>query len=129
LLEPGRSLVVNNGFVVSEVVLVSRKTYTDLDRWVYLDAGKFNGLFETLNETTKYPIVTSKDGPDNETAEAILAGPTCDSMDTLYEHYKYVLPANLKAGDRVYFLSAGAYTASFASVGFNGFPPIETYAM
>jgi ornithine decarboxylase len=36
---------------------------------------------------------------------------------------------DLKIGDRLYFLSAGAYTASYASVGFNGFRPIKTYIM
>jgi ornithine decarboxylase len=50
-------------------------------------------------------------------------------MDILYEDYKYRLPVDLKIGDRLYFLSTGAYTGSYASVGFNGFPPIKTYIM
>ena len=58
-----------------------------------------------------------------------MAGPTCDSMDIMYEDYKYSLPTNLKPGDRVYFLTTGAYTSSYASVEFNGFPPIKTYIM
>jgi ornithine decarboxylase len=129
ILEPGRSLVGNAGILMTEVVLISRKNNTALNRWVYLDAGKFNGLIETLDESIKYPIITSKDVPGVKEAEVILAGPTCDSMDILYEKYKYRLPVDLKIGDRLYFLSAGAYTASYASVGFNGFPPIKTYIM
>jgi ornithine decarboxylase len=129
ILEPGRSLVGNGGILVSEVVLISRKNNTALNRWVYLDSGKFNGLIETLEESIKYPIVTSKDQAGGKETEVILAGPTCDSMDILYEDYKYRLPVELKTGDRLYFLSAGAYTASYASVGFNGFPPIKTYIM
>ncbi|MDR2418091.1 MAG: type III PLP-dependent enzyme [Treponema sp.] len=129
ILEPGRSLVGNSGILVSEVVLVSRKNNTALNRWIYLDAGKFNGLIETFDESIKYPIVTSKDMPGAKEAEVILAGPTCDSMDILYEKYKYRLPIDLKTGERIYFLSAGAYTASYAAVGFNGFPPIKTYIM
>ena len=35
----------------------------------------------------------------------------------------------LKAGDKVYWLSTGAYTSTYASVAFNGFPPIKTYYM
>ena len=31
--------------------------------------------------------------------------------------------------DKVEILSAGAYTASYASVGFNGFAPIRTYCI
>jgi ornithine decarboxylase len=129
ILEPGRSLVGNSGILVSEVVLISRKNNTALNRWVYLDTGKFNGLMETLDESIKYPIVSGKDAPGCKEAEVILAGPTCDSMDILYEDYKYRLPVDLKIGDRLYFLSTGAYTASYASVGFNGFPPIKTYIM
>jgi ornithine decarboxylase len=129
VLEPGRSLVGNSGILISEVVLVSRKNNTALNRWVYLDTGKFNGLIETMDESIKYPIVTSKDAPGTKEAEVIIAGPTCDSMDILYENYKYRLPVDLKIGDRLYFLSAGAYTASYASVGFNGFKPIKTYIM
>jgi ornithine decarboxylase len=129
ILEPGRSLVGNAGILVTEVVLISRKNNTALNRWVYLDAGKFNGLIETLDESIKYPIITSKDAPGVKEAEVILAGPTCDSMDILYEDYKYRLPVDLKVGDKLYFLSTGAYTASYASVGFNGFLPIKTYIM
>jgi ornithine decarboxylase len=129
ILEPGRSLVGNSGILISEVVLISRKNNTALNRWVYLDTGKFNGLIETLDEAIKYPVITGKDLPGAKEAEVILAGPTCDSMDILYEDYKYRLPVDLKIGDRIYFLSTGAYTASYASVGFNGFLPIKTYIL
>ena len=128
-LEPGRSLVGDSGILVTEVVLISRKTNTALNRWVYLDTGKFNGLIETLNEAIKYPIVTENEDNEAEEEEVIIAGPTCDSQDIPYENHKYLLPVNLKIGDKLYFLSAGAYTASYASVCFNGFPPIKTYIM
>jgi ornithine decarboxylase len=129
VLEPGRSLAGSAGVLVSEVVLISRKNNTALNRWVYLDVGKFNGLIETLGESIKYPIVTDKDILGGKEAEVILAGPTCDSVDILYENYKYRLSADLKIGDRIYFLSAGAYTSTYASVGFNGFPPLKTFVM
>jgi ornithine decarboxylase len=128
-LEPGRSLVGDSGVLIAEVVLISRKTHTALNRWVYLDTGKFNGLIETLNESIKYPIITESEDEEAEEEEVIIAGPTCDSQDILYENHKYLLPVNLKIGDKLYFLSAGAYTASYASVCFNGFPPIKTYIM
>ena len=59
----------------------------------------------------------------------ILAGPTCDSADVLYEKTSYELPLDLAVGDRIDILSAGAYTSSYASVGFNGFPPLRTYCL
>lgn len=123
ILEPGRSLVGDAGVMVSEVVLVSRKSSTALERWVYTDVGKFNGLIETLDESIKYQILTDKEG---ETEEVILAGPTCDSMDIMYENHKYSLPLSLEAGDRIYWLATGAYTSSYCSVEFNGFPPLQT---
>jgi ornithine decarboxylase len=129
VLEPGRSLVGDSGILGTEVVLVSRKSHSALDRWVYLDAGKFNGLIETLDESIKYPIITHRDAPDCEEEDVILAGPTCDSMDILYQYHKYQLPLDLKIGEKLYVLSTGAYTASYASVFFNGFPPIKTYIM
>ncbi|MDR0910290.1 MAG: type III PLP-dependent enzyme [Spirochaetaceae bacterium] len=129
VLEPGRSLVGSSGILVSEVVLVSRKNNTALNRWVYIDAGRYNGLLETLDEAIKYPLFTSKDSADVKENEVIIAGPTCDSMDILYEQHKYRMPVDLKIGDRVYFLSTGAYTGSCASVNFNGFAPIKTYFM
>ena len=129
ILEPGRSLVGNSGILISEVVLISRKNNTALNRWVYQDTGKFNGLIETLGESIKYPVYTLKDHPDAKMGEVILAGPTCDSMDIMYEDCKYKLPLDLKVGDRLYWLSTGAYTSSYASVEFNGFPPIKTYFM
>ncbi|AGT44003.1 type III PLP-dependent enzyme [Treponema pedis] len=129
ILEPGRSLVGDSGILMTEVVMISRKNNTALFRWVYLDTGLFNGLIETLNESLKYPIVTDKDEDCKKRGDVVLAGPTCDSMDIMYEDYKYSLPTTLKPGDRVYFLTTGAYTSSYASVEFNGFPPIKTYIM
>jgi len=50
-------------------------------------------------------------------------------MDTMYENYMYELPLSLAVGDRLYWLSTGAYTSSYSSVEFNGFPPLETFVI
>ncbi|CAK0757620.1 ornithine decarboxylase [Gammaproteobacteria bacterium] len=123
-LEPGRGLVGDAGVLVSEVVLIAKKSRTDLKRWVYTDVGVFNGLIETLDESIKYPIHTDRQG---ETGGVMLAGPTCDSLDIMYEDYPYQLPLSLEIGDRLYWLSTGAYTASYSAIEFNGFPPLKTY--
>lgn len=124
ILEPGRSLISNSGILVSEIVLISRKSHTALHRWIFNDVGKFSGLIETLDEAIKFPIYSEKTG---EAEEVILAGPTCDSADIMYEQYKYELPLNLATGDRLYWFSTGAYTTSYSSVEFNGFPPLKSY--
>ena len=124
ILEPGRSLIANAGILVSEVVLVARKSRTAVERWVYTDVGKFSGLIETMDEAIKFPIWTEKKG---EMEEVVIAGPTCDSADIMYENYKYGLPLNLAIGDRLYWLSTGAYTTSYSAVEFNGFPPLKSF--
>ncbi|MGH1462157.1 MAG: type III PLP-dependent enzyme [Neptuniibacter sp.] len=126
ILEPGRSLVGDAGVIVSEVVLISRKSSTALERWVYTDIGVFNGLIETLGEAIKYHIAADKDG---EVDEVILAGPTCDSLDIMYEHHKYELPLSLEIGDHIFWFSTGAYTTSYSSIEFNGFPPLEYHIL
>ncbi len=123
-LEPGRGLVGDAGVLVSEIVTIAKKSKTDLKRWIYTDVGIFNGLMETLGESIKYPVYTEKKG---ETGDVIMAGPTCDSLDIMYEHFKYQLPLSLESGDRLYWLSTGAYTASYSAIEFNGFPPLKTY--
>ena len=126
MLEPGRSLVAEAGVIQAEVVLVSRKSRSDERRWVYLDVGKFSGLAETLNESIKYPLRTSRGGASGP---VILAGPTCDSADILYEKTGYELPLDLECGDRIEILNTGAYSSSYASVNFNGFPPLRTLCL
>ena len=59
--------------------------------------------------------------------EVIIAGPTCDSADILYENFKYTLPLNLAISDRIYWLSTGAYTSAYSAIEFNGFPPLKSY--
>jgi len=126
IVEPGRSLVGDAGIIQSEVVLISDKGDGG-KRWVYLDAGKFNGLAETMDESIKYRIETP--GRGGPSGPVVIAGPTCDSADILYEKTEYRLPLGLEVGDRVEIQSTGAYTSSYASVGFNGFPPMRTYCI
>lgn len=127
IVEPGRGMVGNAGIVLAEVVLIASKSKIDPTRWVYLDIGKFGGLIETMDETIHYPLTTSRDSEQGSTSRVILAGPTCDSADVLYEKTAYLLPDTLDAGDRITFHSAGAYTTTYASQSFNGFKPLAEH--
>jgi len=106
IIEPGRGMVGNAGVIEAEVVLISKKSDEDKSRWVYLDIGKFNGLAETM-----------------------VAGPSCDSVDVLYEKEPYLLPISLEIGAKVLIEGTGAYTTTYSSVGFNGFPPLKSYVI
>ncbi|MBR0649859.1 type III PLP-dependent enzyme [Roseomonas terrae] len=125
LIEPGRFMVGDAGVVSSEVVLVSRKGKDDPVRWVYLDIGRFGGLAETEGEAIKYAFRTPHEGGAD--GPVTIAGPTCDSTDTLYEKSNYRLPLALDCGDRVELLSTGAYVTSYASQNFNGFRPLAEH--
>jgi ornithine decarboxylase len=97
IVEPGRSLVGDSGIIEAEVVLISKKGYEDDVRWVYLDIGKFGGLAETMDEAIKYRIQTPE--RSGAAGPVVLAGPTCDSADILYEKYRYKMPLSLQVGD------------------------------
>ena len=125
ILEPGRGIAGDAGVIGAEVVLISRKSYDDERRWVYLDIGRFGGLAEVMDECIEYRIRTPRDGGPE--GPVILAGPTCDEVDILYERADYRLPLALEVGDRIEILSTGAYTATYASVGFNGFAPLREF--
>jgi ornithine decarboxylase len=125
LVEPGRFIVGDAGVLSSEVVLVSRKERDDPVRWVYLDIGRFGGLAETEGEAIKYRFRTPHDG--GAEGPVTIAGPTCDSTDTLYEKSNYRLPMALDCGDRVELLSTGAYVTTYASQNFNGFRPLAEH--
>ena len=124
IIEPGRGMVGNAGILETEVVLISKKSEEDDVRWVYLDIGKFGGLAETMDESIRYPIRTPRDG--DEMAPCVLAGPTCDSADVLYEREPYALPVSLEIGDKLLIEGTGAYTSTYAAVAFNGFAPLKT---
>lgn len=127
MAEPGRGMVAEAGHIAAEVMLVSRKSSSDLHRWVYLDIGRFSGLAETEGEAIRYQIATPHDG--GETGPCVLAGPSCDSADILYEKRPINLPLALRDGDRVMIRNCGAYTSSYSSVGFNGFPPLDVIVL
>lgn len=125
LIEPGRAIVASAGKLRSEVVLVTERIYGGRQRWVYLDVGRYGGLAETEGEAIQYQL--EFDDTSSATMPSVVAGPTCDSHDVLYEDAMYDLPVSLTAGDFVTFRNTGAYTSTYASIGFNGFAPLHEH--
>ncbi len=123
LIEPGRAMVADAGVVVAETVLVCQRNPADERRWVYLDIGRYGGLAETEGEAIRYRI-TAGSGPSGP---VVLAGPSCDGVDVMYEKTPYRLPLALTAGDQVLIHDTGAYVTSYASQNFNGFPPLTEH--
>jgi hypothetical protein len=74
-------------------------------------------FLRSANISIYYPVLErSKSQPAHQN-RAFLAVP-------LYEKAPYKRPVSLTIGDEILFESAGAYTATYSSVGFNGFSPL-----
>jgi ornithine decarboxylase len=109
-LAPGRALVGEAGILVTSVI---GKALRSSEKWLYTDVGVFNGLMETVGGI-KYPMLTAK---EKATSKWVLSGPSCDSFDVISTEAE--LP-ELEIGDKIYIMSAGAYTTAYASE-FDGF--------
>src|SRR6202000_3512481 len=96
-------------------------------RWVFPAIGNSPALPETIGESIRYPIRTTHDR--DETVPCVIAGPTCDSVDVLYEKTPYPLPVTLAIGDKVLIEAGGAYTAHYSSVGLHGYPPLRQFVI
>ena len=118
LVEPGRGLVGNAGIMAASVI--NRATRGERE-WLYLDAGAFQGLIEMLDfYGFNYPVISERNG--EPLAPFVLSGPTCDSADVI--KHQAMLPAGITLGDRVYILTAGAYSNSMER--YNGIDFPET---
>ncbi len=118
MIEPGRGVVASAGVLVASVIArVERRGNT----WLFLDAGTYNGLFETMayQGSLRYSVTSMR--PVGNAGEALfeLAGPTGDSPDVISR--ESLLPQDIAVGDKLIFHNVGAYNLFFVST-FNGFP-------
>ena len=112
--EPGRAITANNGALLTEVIYVKPG---DNKRFVIVDAAMNDLLRPTLYEA-HHPIVTLAP-PQPAIGKADIVGPVCETGD--YLGLDRDMP-DLRAGDRLAVLSAGAYGAVMASA-YNTRPP------
>lgn len=122
LAEPGRGLVAD-AYVL--VVGVFAKTKRDTGHWVYVDAGAYNALLETMayQGSMRFRVELLRDS-DAEPEQYVLTGPTGDSLDVIDK--EALLPSDVKPGDKLVIRDAGAYSFTLATR-FNGFPTPPTY--
>ncbi len=116
ILEPGRGLVGPAGVLVTEVVGTASRGE---ERWVYVDAGVFNGLIEA-RDNFRYPIVA--EAQRGELIPWIVAGASCDSADVIQEGV--LLPRGLTEKDRLLIFSTGAYVNSLENYNGMRFPDL-----
>jgi len=58
-----------------------------------------------MDESIRYAIRTPHDGA--EMTPCVLAGPSCDSADVMYEKLPYPLPVTLEIGDKLLIEAPG----------------------
>ncbi|MBI5725883.1 MAG: type III PLP-dependent enzyme [Planctomycetes bacterium] len=115
IAEPGRALAGPAGMLICRVIgrsIRNNKNYYYLDDGVY---GDFSGI---LFDHCKYEVYTLT---RTQKFLSILAGPTCDSLDTI--SLSQELP-ELDVGGVVYVPNIGAYSCASALT-FNGIPPAK----
>ena len=124
IIEPGRGLVAKSmALVVSVIAKIKRPN----GHWLYLDAGAYNALLETMayQGSLRYQVsaLGSLSGPQES---FILTGPTGDSLDLIDK--EALLPASVDVGDKLLFHDTGAYSSVLATP-FNGFPRVPLYVL
>lgn len=112
--EPGRFIVANTASIITTVI--GRET-RGAQEWLFLDTGVFQCLVEVLEFHRLLQKVVPLKVNDTPERAYTLAGPTCDSDDTIEQGVQ--LPENLQIGDKLVITLAGAYTLAYGS-DFNG---------
>ena len=125
VIEPGRAIVATSAVLISSVIARIKR---GRNMWLFMDAGAYNSLFETLESQTamRFEVKTSdsKKYDKRKMTNYTITGPTCDSIDTMMKSVH--LPSELEVGDRLYFQDVGAYSIALAN-SFNGFSPPRAY--
>ncbi|MBV1952145.1 MAG: type III PLP-dependent enzyme [Cycloclasticus sp.] len=107
IAEPGRFLSAPAMEAISTVMGKAKRGNT---MWYYLDDGVYGSYSGQIFDHVTYPLTTF--GDKKKTAHAVIAGPTCDSIDVIADEIK--LPP-LSIGDLVIGHQMGAYTYATAT--------------
>ena len=117
IAEPGRFLVGPAGVLVTQVI---GRTFRNNKNYYYLNDGIYGDFSGMVFDHCTYEFRTLRRGQKYLSA---LAGPTCDSFDTLSTDAEV---PELYVNDVVYVKNIGAYSSASAAANFNGFPPAKT---
>lgn len=107
--EPGRRLVGTAGILVSRVLYVKD---TPEKRFVIIDAA-MNDLVRPAMYEARHSIVPVKQSLEAGIKPASVVGPICESSDSFGD--SFALPDDIREGDFIAILQAGAYGSSMAS--------------
>lgn len=134
VLEPGRAVAAPAGAMLTSVIGIAKRP--DGNNWLYIDAGVYCGLFETI-DNIRYQVKVvplPEDSLESKFLHTIqhqnfsktdadglhtylIGGQTCDSTDKLFA---FTTPNPVLVGDRLLFQNIGAYSYGMET-SFNGF--------
>ncbi|MFZ5802208.1 MAG: type III PLP-dependent enzyme [Candidatus Omnitrophota bacterium] len=120
IAEPGRFLVGPAGILVTQVI---GRAFRNNKNYYYINDGIYQDFSGMVFDHCKYEFKTLRRGHKFLSA---LAGPTCDSFDTLSMNME--IP-EMYLNDVVYVKNIGAYSSASAVSNFNGFPPAKIIAV
>ena len=120
IAEPGRYISAPSAIAVATVM---GRALRGERWWYYLDDGLYGSYSGQVYDHAHYPVEALV--PAGKTFPAVLAGPTCDSIDVINERLE--LP-KLDVGDLIVGREMGAYTWASASE-FNFFPRATVLAL
>ncbi|THB69720.1 MAG: type III PLP-dependent enzyme, partial [Gammaproteobacteria bacterium] len=107
IAEPGRYISAAAMTSISRIVGKARRNDKT---WYYIDDGVYGSFSGMIYDHAQYPLTVYSDIPELE--EAVIAGPTCDSIDVIA---KDILLPPLNIGDLIIGEQMGAYTSASAT--------------
>jgi ornithine decarboxylase len=110
ICEPGRFI---SGEAVTLIASVIGTSVRNGVKWYYIDDGLYGSFSGRLFDGCSYEVLTNR---NTKWERAVLAGPTCDSFDVIYND---CLMPPLSIGDMLIFPAMGAY-CSVSATDFNG---------
>ena len=116
IFEPGRLIAANAGVLVSEVIYVKQG---DAKTFLIIDAGMNDLIRPALYDSFHEIVPVREPRPGSPRIAYDVVGPVCETSDLFAAGRS--LP-QLKSGDLVAILTAGAYGATMASA-YNARPP------
>jgi diaminopimelate decarboxylase len=118
LLEPGRSVIADAGFVLTTVRNQKERPLPDgtIDSWLLTDAG-YNIMLSMNNYKWYYHMLSASRAAEVHETKYKIAGPLCDGGDVYFDiegsnklpEYR-LLPKNVEVSEVLALLNCGAYS-------------------
>jgi ornithine decarboxylase len=103
IIEPGRFIAGPSTKLVSEIIAIH-------DNDIIIDSSVYQGNTDAIFQDSLKLIIEGELGERDEGREYLIKGKTPCSLDIF--RYKVKLPMDLKVGDNIVFINAGAYNFS-----------------